>query len=79
MLHDSTYSTCDPNDRHWELRADRIDVDTEEGLATAHHAILRVGRVPVLYVPWFMFPIDDRRRTGLLFPSLSNSDRNGFD
>ena len=79
VLHDSTYSTCDPNDRHWELRANRIDVDSEEGFAIAHHAILRVGKVPVLYVPWFMFPIDDRRRTGLLFPSLSNSDRNGLD
>jgi len=41
--------------------------------------VLRIGKVPVLYVPWFMFPIDERRRTGLLFPSLSNSDRNGFD
>jgi LPS-assembly protein len=79
VLYDSTYSTCDPRDRHWELRAKRIDVDSAEGFATAHNAILHVGKVPVLYVPWFMFPIDDRRRTGLLFPSLSNSDRNGLD
>jgi LPS-assembly protein len=35
--------------------------------------------VPVLHVPWFMFPIDDRRRTGLLYPSISVSGRNGFD
>ena len=40
---------------------------------------LRIGKVPVMYVPWFMFPIDERRRTGLLFPSFSKSDRNGFD
>jgi LPS-assembly protein len=26
-----------------------------------------------------MFPIDDRRRTGLLYPSISLSGRNGFD
>lgn len=78
-LHGSTYSTCPPDDRDWELRARRIDVDTEKGFAVAHSAVLRVGKVPVLYVPWFMFPIDDRRRTGLLFPSISNSDRNGFD
>jgi LPS-assembly protein len=79
VLRNSTYSTCDPENRHWELRARRIDVDSAEGFATAHSAILRVGKVPVLYVPWLMFPIDDRRRTGLLFPSLSNSDRNGVD
>lgn len=79
VLHGSTYSTCDPSDRHWELRARRIDVDSAEGFATAHGATLRIGKVPVLYMPWFMFPIDERRRTGLLFPSISNSERNGFD
>ena len=78
-LYGSTYSTCPPDDRRWELRAQRIDVDTAAGLGTAHNATLRVGKVPVLYLPWFRFPIDDRRRTGLLYPSVSQSSRNGFD
>ncbi len=75
----STYSTCDPAQRAWELRAQRIDIDTEKGMGVARSATLRIGKVPVLYVPYFMFPIDDRRRTGLLYPSLSLSGRNGFD
>jgi len=78
-LYGSTYSTCPPDDRKWELRAKRIDVDTAEGTGVAHDATLRVGNVPVLYVPWFPFPIDDRRRTGLLYPSIGESGRNGFD
>jgi LPS-assembly protein len=78
-LYGATYSTCPPEDRDWELRAQRIDVDTEEGLGVARNATLRIGKVPVLYVPWFQFPIDDRRRTGLLYPSVSLSGRNGFD
>ena len=78
-LHESTFSTCDPDNRDWELRARRIDIDTDEGMGVAHSATLRIGKVPVLYVPWFMFPIDNRRRTGLLYPSVSNSDRNGFE
>ncbi len=78
-LRGATYSTCPPGSRHWEVRANRIDVDTEEGMAVARGATLRVGKVPVLYLPWFMFPTDERRRTGLLFPSISNSSRNGFD
>src|SRR3546814_8572797 len=61
----STYSTCPPDDRHWELRAARIDIDTDSGFGTARNATIRVGKVPVLYVPWFKFPIDDRRVTGL--------------
>lgn len=75
----SNYSTCPPDARRWELRAQRIDVDTAEGLGTAHNATLHVGKVPVLYLPWFRFPIDNRRRTGLLYPAISSSGRNGFD
>lgn len=75
----ATYSTCPPDARLWELRAQQIDVDTEEGMGVARNATLRIGKVPVLYVPWFMFPIDDRRRTGLLYPSIGMSDRDGFE
>ncbi|NUS38112.1 MAG: LPS assembly protein LptD [Lysobacter sp.] len=78
-LFGSSYSTCPPDQRDWELRAQEIDVDTEKGLGVAHNATLHVGRFPVLYVPWFEFPIDNRRRTGLLYPSVTMSGRNGFD
>ena len=75
----STYSTCPPSDRRWELRAARIDVDTAKGFATAHNATIRIGKIPILYAPWFKFPIDDRRQTGLLYPKVALSGRNGFD
>jgi LPS-assembly protein len=78
LLH-STYSTCDPEDRRWELRSRRIDFDTDAGWGVAHGATVRLGKFPVLYVPYLKFPIDDRRHTGLLYPSVSLSGRNGFD
>ena len=78
-LRGATYSTCPPEQRNWEVRARTIDVNTDTGMAVARGATLVVGKVPVIYLPWFMFPTDERRRTGLLFPSISNSSRNGFD
>ncbi|WP_024870300.1 LPS assembly protein LptD [Pseudoxanthomonas suwonensis] len=78
-MHHSTYSTCDPDQRMWELRAQQIDVDSDDGFGVARNAVLRMGKFPVLYVPWFKFPVDDRRQTGLLYPSVSMSGRNGFD
>jgi LPS-assembly protein len=75
----STYSTCPPSQRMWELRASRIDVDLDTGMGTARSATVHIGSVPVLYVPWLAFPIDDRRRTGLLYPDIGYSGRNGFD
>ena len=79
QLHGSTYSTCAPDQRAWELSARRIDVDTDEGWGVARGATIRIGRVPVLYVPWIKFPIDDQRHTGALYPTISTSGRNGFD
>ncbi len=78
-LNGSTYSTCDPSQRVWELRSSRIDVDTDKGWGTARGATIRIGKVPVLYVPYLKFPIDDRRHTGLLYPAIGTSGRNGFD
>ena len=78
-LFGSTYSTCPPDQRLWELRAKQIDIDTDSGMGVARDATLRVGKVPVLYMPWFTFPIDNRRRTGLLYPTIGSSSRNGFD
>ena len=78
-MFESTYSTCPPSQRWWELRAQRIDVNTDEGTGVARNATLRIGKVPVLYLPYIAFPIDDRRRTGLLYPAMGLSSRNGFD
>jgi LPS-assembly protein len=75
----ATYSTCDPRQRPWELRARRVDIDREEGLARLRGAQLRLGEVPVLYIPYAVMPIDDRRRTGFLYPTIGQSETSGID
>ena len=40
---------------------------------------LRVKNVPVFYTPYIHFPIDDRRQSGFLPPSISYSNKNGLD
>lgn len=73
------YTTCAPGDDAWMLHASDITLDRDEGLGTARHARLHLFGVPVIYVPWFQFPLDDERRTGLLYPRMGSSSRNGFD
>ncbi len=79
QMHRSTYTTCDPSQPIWKLSAPQIEVDNDEGFGTARNAVLRIGKVPVLWAPYFKFPIDDRRQTGLLYPEIGMSGRNGFD
>ena len=33
----------------------------------------------MLYAPWFSFPIDDRRKSGFLYPFLSTANDNGLE
>lgn len=78
-LTDVIYTTCDPGHHSWELRARQVELDQMAGVGTAKHATLRLGRVPILYLPYASFPIDDRRRSGFLFPSVGTSQDSGID
>ena len=73
------YTTCKPGQNGWLLEADELDIDKASGVGTARHAKLRFKGVPFLYLPYASFPIDDRRKSGFLFPSIGESDRRGTD
>jgi LPS-assembly protein len=74
-----SYSTCDPARQSWVLSAEQMRIDREEGSGTMRNATLRIGGVPVMWLPYASFPIDNRRRSGFLYPSVSNGGDNGFD
>ncbi|RDI98376.1 LPS-assembly protein LptD [Dyella solisilvae] len=74
----ATYSTCDIDDRTWEIRAKDIRMDKETGEGTAHDATMYLHGVPFFWLPTFTFPINDERKTGFLTPSIGNSSRSGF-
>ncbi len=76
-LQDVTYTTCDPGQNSWSLSASKLEFDQQQGIGTAHHAVLRVIDVPVFYFPWFRFPITDQRMSGVLTPTFSHSNLDG--
>ncbi|MGH8051947.1 MAG: LPS assembly protein LptD [Arenimonas sp.] len=78
-LDGATYSTCPPGQRQWEFSANHITVDQKTARGSATNATLRLGGVPVLWLPYISFPTDDRRRSGILSPSVGNDQRNGTD
>jgi len=74
----ATYSTCDVGHHVWEFRAKSISIDKASGVGVARDATMRIGKVPFLYLPYFTFPTDDRRKSGFLYPTLGNTSRAGF-
>lgn len=75
---EATYSTCDPGDRLWEFRADRITINKDTGIGVARDATMRMGDVPFFWLPYFSFPVDDRRKSGFLYPTFGHTSNAGF-
>jgi LPS-assembly protein len=71
------YTTCDPGNSTWRMTADQLDINQESGRGTAKHATVYIQDVPVFYLPYLQFPIDDRRMSGVLTPAIGHSDTNG--
>ncbi len=64
------YTTCDPQQNDWYLRASELEIDDESGRGVAKHTTLYFKDIPFFYLPYFQFPIDDRRMSGLLAPRI---------
>ena len=79
IIDEATYSACEPGDNTWQLVTKEIDIDQNTGFATVKSARLEVKDVPIFYIPYIKFPVDDRRSSGLLFPTISADKENGLD
>lgn len=71
------YTSCEPGDRAWELSSDALTLDHKTGLGVAKHAKIYLFDIPIFYFPYFQFPIDDNRHSGLLMPSFTLSKLKG--
>ena len=73
------FTTCAPGSRSWSFKARDIVLDQQSGLGTMRDATLRIQDVPVLYLPYYQFPITDARQSGFLQPMFRRTTSGGFD
>jgi LPS-assembly protein len=78
-LHQIDYTTCPGDKPDWQLLARELELRHDEGMGSARGARLEFKGVPLLYLPWFTFPIDDRRKTGFLYPGFGHNSDQGFE
>jgi LPS-assembly protein len=74
----ASYSTCDVGSHMWEFRAKTLNLNKETGVGEARSATMRFKDVPFMYLPYFTFPLDDRRKSGFLYPTFGSSSRSGL-
>lgn len=72
------YTTCPIGNEDWMLHASSIKLDTARSQGSAKNAYLVFKGVPILYTPYFSFPLGDQRQSGFLYPSFGHSGNNGY-
>jgi LPS-assembly protein len=84
VVRNATYTTCQREDYPgwmpaWILRANTIRLDNEEETGQARGAVLSFMGMPILPVPALSFPLSDRRKSGLLPPTIGLDNVNGVE
>ncbi|WP_341909090.1 LPS-assembly protein LptD [Polaromonas sp. YR568] len=80
----ASYTTCERNNEatwepSWVLTADSFEFDLETDVGVAKNAVIRFKKVPILAFPSVSFPLSDKRKSGLLPPTIATSSVSGFE
>ena len=73
------FTTCKPGQDDWFLEARELDLDYEADEGRADHPRLRFFDHTLLAFPRASFPLESRRRSGLLTPYYSQTSQRGLE
>ena len=84
VVRNATYTTCQRQPGPswmpaWILRAASISLDQQEETGYAQGAVLSFHGVPILPVPAMSFPLGDKRKSGVLPPTIGIDNRSGLE
>jgi LPS-assembly protein len=78
-LFQAEYTSCPVPRDDWFIRVRELEIDSSRNVGTAYNTTVYFLGVPILYSPYLSFPMDNRRRSGFLAPTLGTSAQSGFD
>ncbi len=73
----ATLTSCTQPTPYWSFRIGRGTIEID-GYAHLRNVSFRVGRVPILYMPYMLWPVKEDRVSGFLMPQVGYSQRRGF-
>tara|TARA_R110002126_G_scaffold75469_34_gene188489 strand:- start:761 stop:3019 length:2259 start_codon:yes stop_codon:yes gene_type:complete len=78
-LNNALFTTCPIADNSWALHASDINIKADDGWGSARNAVFKIKDIPVFYLPYLTFPVNEQRKSGLLLPKISSSQLLGLD
>ncbi|HZZ93988.1 MAG TPA: LPS-assembly protein LptD [Usitatibacter sp.] len=78
-LFTARYTSCPVPRNDWYLSVRELEIDSGRNVGTAYNSTVVFLGVPILYTPWMTFPLDNKRKSGFLAPTLGTSGKSGFE
>lgn len=78
-LTDVVVTSCKKDSRAWWIEMDSLTLDEYSQSGEGTGAVLKMGGMPVLGLPWFTFPLSAERKSGFLTPAVGVSSSRGID
>jgi LPS-assembly protein len=75
----ASYTTCEPGNDAWFLRAKQLDIDRSRDVGVAHDASIVFFDQTIFYSPYLSFSLNQQRKSGILTPSYRTSNTTGFE
>lgn len=74
----SVVSSCNVENPDWKIGFSSGQLNKESSFLHLYNSVFYIKDFPVFYLPYFAFPTDKTRRTGLLRPEFGYSKGEGF-
>ncbi len=73
------FTTCEPGNDDWRVEAREVDLDYDEQTGIARGARLRFLDTTIAGTPYVSFPLDNRRKSGVLAPRYAQTSQRGAE
>ncbi|PLX96799.1 MAG: hypothetical protein C0621_01305 [Desulfuromonas sp.] len=77
-VQDGVFTTCEGETPAWKFAASEVEM-TVGGYAKARNVVFYLRDLPLLYLPYFIYPVKSERQSGLLTPRIGYSQRRGAE
>lgn len=74
----SIVSSCNVKNPDWRIEFSSGKMSKDTKFLHIYNPVFYLGKIPVFYLPYFGFPTDKTRRSGILFPKIGYGEDEGF-
>ncbi|WP_158332961.1 LPS assembly protein LptD [Blochmannia endosymbiont of Camponotus (Colobopsis) obliquus] len=78
ILKKGNFSFCIPKKKHWSIQGSELIYDDKKEIIDIWHAYFNIGNIPVLFIPYLTFSINNKNKSRFLSPKIQYSNQCGF-